>query len=89
MSGSNQNPKFALYHFVACPFCAVTRSALKHLDLDVEERDIRKQPHFRKELIQGGGKGQVPCLRIEEAGKVTWLYESQDIIRYLKQRAAA
>lgn len=37
------------------------------------------------ELTSGGGKFQVPCLRIESAdGKVRWMYESIDIIRYLK-----
>jgi len=34
--------------------------------------------------MQGGGKTQVPCLRIEQAGgEVEWMYESDDIIRYL------
>ncbi len=37
------------------------------------------------DLIAGGGKSQVPCLRIEtENGDVRWLYESIDIVRYLK-----
>lgn len=35
-------------------------------------------------LMQGGGKTQVPCLRIEQAdGGVEWMYESNDIIQYL------
>ncbi len=29
---------------------------------------------------------QVPCLRIEEGERVRWLYESADIIAYLKKR---
>ena len=37
------------------------------------------------DLIAGGGKNQVPCLRIETgSGDVRWLYESIDIVRYLK-----
>jgi hypothetical protein len=29
----------------------------------------------------------VPCLRIERDGEVTWLYESLDIIAYLRAHA--
>jgi glutathione S-transferase len=37
--------------------------------------------------MQGGGKIQTPCLRItDQTGKVQWLYESKEIIRYLQQR---
>ncbi len=44
----------------------------------------------RKELINGGGKGQVPCLRIEDSsGEVTWLYESDDILRYIEKNNLA
>jgi len=42
----------------------------------------------RTDLINGGGKAQVPCLRIEgESGQVQWMYESADIIRYLKSKS--
>ena len=38
-------------------------------------------------LMRGGGKGQVPCLRIEsELGQVQWLYESDDILDYIQGR---
>lgn len=41
------------------------------------------------DLITGGGKNQVPCLRIETGnGNVRWLYESIDIVRYLKTELA-
>jgi len=37
------------------------------------------------ELIAGGGKIQVPCLRVENKdGDVRWIYETSEIIRYLK-----
>lgn len=35
------------------------------------------------DLLKGGGKGQVPCLRIESEGQVEWMYESDEIINYL------
>lgn len=87
MEHVNQQARLALYHFQACPFCALTRSVLKHIDVDVEQRDIIKQPQHRKDLIAGGGRQQVPCLRIEKSGQVQWLYESRDIIDYLKRLA--
>ena len=38
---------------------------------------------YQSELVAGGGKGQVPCLRIEkEDGQIQWMYESNDIIKY-------
>ncbi len=88
MSLSSQTPSFSLYHYHSCPFCAFTRSAMKHIDIDVEERDIAKNPAYRAELIKGGGRAQVPCLKIESKGGVRWLYESQDIVRYLQSHAA-
>lgn len=89
MSNTVSSPRYSLYHYRACPFCAITRSALKHIDLDVTERDIQKNGAYRSELISGGGKAQVPCLKIEADGREQWLYESQDIIHYLKQQASA
>lgn len=88
MSASSRSTTFSLYHYRSCPFCAFTRSALKHIDINVEERDIAKNPAYRTELLQGGGKAQVPCLRIDSEGAVRWLYESQDIVHYLQRHAA-
>lgn len=87
MEQIKQTPHLALYHFKACPYCAITRNVLKHLDFEVEQRDIIKNQTYRRELSNGGGRQQVPCLRIEADGKVHWLYESRDIINYLKQRS--
>lgn len=76
----------SLYHFNACPFCMITRQALSESNLNVEQRDILKDPQHRRDLIQGGGKRQVPCLRIDyQNGEVDWLYESADIIRYVNK----
>ena len=37
-----------------------------------------------KELITGGGRATVPCLRIEREGReVEWLYESRDIMEFI------
>lgn len=61
---------------------------LGQLDLNVVQRDVMKKPKYRSELMAGGGKSQVPCLRIEgEDGNVSWMYESGDIIKYLRRYA--
>lgn len=76
----------SLYHFQACPFCAVTRRAIHHSNVSVALRDILRNPKYRQELIAGGGKPQVPCLKIELTdGTTHWLYESSDIIQYIHQ----
>ena len=81
-------PSLSLYHFQSCPYCAMTRRAMNGLGLDIEQRDVLNQPHFRAELIKQGGKSQVPCLRIDNGdGEVEWLYESMDIIEYLRRYA--
>ena len=75
-----------LYQFYACPFCVKTRRAIKRLNLKVETRDAQTAGQFRKELEISGGKIKVPCLKLEGAGEATWIYESNDIIKYLDER---
>ena len=37
-----------------------------------------------KELVTGGGRAMVPCLRIErDEGQIEWMYESLDIMRFI------
>lgn len=53
----------------------------RKIDLELRNTSERKNAQA---LMQGGGKTQVPCLRIENIdGEVQWMYESDDIIRYL------
>jgi glutaredoxin len=75
-----------LYQFYACPFCVKTRRAIKRLNLKVETRDAQTAGQFRKELEISGGKIKVPCLKLEGDGEATWIYESNDIIKYLDER---
>jgi glutathione S-transferase len=53
--------------------------------LRVPLMNIHRHTKYKHQLEEGGGKVQVPCLRIEKDGDVTWLYESDDIIQYLQQ----
>ncbi len=76
----------ALYHYDTCMFCARVREVIGLLSLNIELRDIVRDSNHRRELIDGGGRSTVPCLRIvDSAGGVTWRYESVDIIRYLAE----
>lgn len=73
-----------LYQFHACPFCVKVRRFLKREGISIPLRDARSDP-FRQELREGGGKVQVPCLKItQKDGTINWLYESDEIISYLR-----
>lgn len=77
---------YALYQFPACPFCVKVRRELRRLNLPMDIRNVQKPGRFRDELMREGGKVQVPCLRITQAdGEVQWLYESGDIVTYLRE----
>jgi glutaredoxin len=85
-AASDSPTHLALYQFESCPYCAMVRSAMARLNADIEIRDILREPKYRQELIEGGGKSQVPCLRIDYAdGHTEWMYESADIIDYLRK----
>ena len=77
--------RHVLYQYPSCPFCRRVRQYLDQEGIDVELRDILSDPGARHELVAGGGRATVPCLRIERAGDQRWLYESLDIIDYLRR----
>jgi glutathione S-transferase len=63
------------------------RRAVRQMALKIEIRDAQNDPNYRNELVEKGGMLQVPCLKIVGPGQETrWLYESSDIIDYLKGR---
>ena len=77
----------ALYQFRSCPFCIKVRQEMRRLSLNIEKRDAQHDAAHREALLQGGGKHMVPCLRIrDEQGNSRWMYESGDIIEYLRGR---
>lgn len=82
----SQLTSLSLYQFFACPFCIKTRRKMYKLNLPIVKRNISKGSPYRDDLLLNGGKIQAPCLRIEEQGEVTWLYDSKAIISYLEQR---
>ena len=82
-----QTQNIVLYQFKQCPFCVKTRRTVRRLALQIEKRDARNDPMWNQELINDGGKYQVPCLKITAAdGAVEWMYESSRINEYLTER---
>jgi glutaredoxin len=79
-----------LYQYKTCPFCIKVRQEMRRLSLNIKGLDAQQEGENRNTLINGGGKAKVPCLKItDQAGKTRWLYESGEIITYLRGRFAA
>ena len=69
--------------------CAFSRKVLTYAsaaNIEIEVKDIYADPEILNELIEHGGKKQVPYLIDREAG--IGMYESDDIIDYLKEHHA-
>ena len=80
---------FALYQFKTCPFCMKVRREIKRQSLNIELRDAQHNEHHRQQLLSGGGQIKVPCLQIKKTdGEHHWLYESTEVIQYLKTLTA-
>ena len=78
----------SLYYSRYCYFCQKVLSFLRAQDMQIELRSTSDTEH-KKKLVQGGGKTQVPCLRIDSENGTQWMYESDDIIRYLGSKIAS
>jgi glutaredoxin len=80
----------ALYQFRTCPFCIKVRQEMRRLSLDIQLLDAQPEGRHRADLLRGGGRAMVPCLRITDAaGNSEWMYESSAIIDYLRGRFSA
>jgi len=78
-----------LYQYKTCPFCIKVRQEMRRLALNVQKLDAQQPGQVRDELVSAGGKAKVPCLKItDQAGKTRWMYESGEIITYLRGRFA-
>lgn len=84
-----QSQTLILYQYKTCPFCIKVRHELRRLALNIEVRDAQKDLQHRAALLHGGGQVKVPCLKINEAQNDSqWLYDSHEIIQYLRRRFA-
>ncbi len=82
-----QTASLALYQYQTCPFCIKVRQEMRRLSLNVNKLDAQHEGKNRDDLVNGGGKAKVPCLKItDQAGQTQWLYESGEIINYLQGR---
>jgi len=69
-----------LYKSDTCFFCHRVMAAAKSLTIPLVVQDTQRDPKAYQNLVETGGKSQVPCLFIN--GKP--LYESADIIGFFK-----
>ena len=83
---NQQCQSLALYQYATCPFCAKVRQEMCRLSLPIEKRDAQHDVKNRDELMRQGGQTKVPCLRITEPQGSRWLYDSGEIIGYLRGR---
>ena len=77
---------FTIYQFEACPFCVKVRRFIMKNSLKINLKDAKNNITFKSELVNEGGKHKVPCLKIaKKYSKIIWLYESTEIIKFLKK----
>ena len=75
----------ALFVRPTCPFCRKVTRFMAANGINVPQLDILTDRDAYAELVDKGGMDQVPCLRI---GGDRYLYESDDIIAWLKENAS-
>ena len=76
-----------LYKTEICPFCMMVRRFMDKQGMKLPLKDTMTDAEARAELVAGGGRATVPCLRIEQPdGSYEWMYESRDIMAYLAEQ---
>lgn len=78
-------PMLTLYIKTGCPFCLKVKALAEELGIALKEKNIADNA-VAEELIKRGGKRQVPYLVDLERG--VEIYESRDIVEYLKEHYA-
>lgn len=80
----SDSPSLELFIMQRCPFCRRVLAYMRHAGIDLPIREIDLDPAARSELLEKGGKTQVPCLFINGEP----LYESEDIVFWLSENVA-
>ncbi len=70
-----------LYARTTCPYCVKVLKAGEEMNIAFDLKDVT-DPAVMRELVEKGGKRQMPFL-IDSERNVS-LYESEDIIEYLR-----
>ncbi|WP_114972647.1 glutaredoxin family protein [Rhodoferax ferrireducens] len=82
-----QCQSIVLYQYRTCPFCIKVRQEMRRLSLKIERLNVQKMGKNREDLMLGGGQVKLPCLKItDQAGNSQWLYDSGEIVAYLRGR---
>ena len=71
---------YKLFVGTICPYCQKVENFMKENDIEIEIVNIENDRDAMRDLIENGGKRQVPCLFHDGE----YLYESDDIIEFLK-----
>lgn len=72
-----------LYVKTGCPYCMRVLDANETIKAPLVLRNISEDAALRAELVEKGGKSQAPYL--EDTDRGVAMYESNDIIEYLKE----
>lgn len=72
---------YKLFVGTVCPFCRKVENFMEEENIELDIININEDRDAMMELIEKGGKRQVPCLYHDGE----YLYESDDIIAFLKE----
>ncbi|MFR7760840.1 MAG: glutaredoxin family protein, partial [Peptoniphilus grossensis] len=72
---------YKLYVGTVCRFCKKVENFMEENNIDIPLVNINEDRQAMLELMEKGGKRQVPCLYNDGE----YLYESDDIIAFLKE----
>ncbi|MFO3715224.1 MULTISPECIES: glutaredoxin family protein [Anaerococcus] len=72
---------YKLFVGTICPYCQKVESFMEENNIEIEVVNIENDRDAMRELIEKGGKRQIPCLYHDGE----YLYESDDIIEFLKE----
>lgn len=73
-----------LYTSNYCPYCKKVEAYLKEQGFEYERLNVGENTAYRDAVVKLGGKMQIPFL-VDQERNVS-LYESEDIIAYLKEQ---
>lgn len=73
--------KVKLFFTQFCPHCVGCKEFIEENNLNVELMDATTDQEIKKELLEVGGKLQVPMLSIDDKP----MFESSDILNWLKE----
>ncbi len=71
--------ELTLYHKQTCPFCIKVLHYMDQNSIDIPMKNVADYNNY-EELVEIGGKAQVPCLVVDGEA----LYESDDIIQWFE-----